>query len=212
MRHVCCFDRFGRAVGVLRRLPTAVARHPLREAERASHTQRAPGGGRRDRRQKAEQFHQPLALLNLQAQAQGQGHCLGIERRYEPGPSFAPERTVHEGAQPPLAPALQGPAINPQRFAQPPHPFGLQAVRHRRNQDDDQARIHASAQETHRGRSVSSPAAFFAAAQTETHLPLRATPRLPFVIAPVELARTMAAALKTRLLDQIAIDFFQELI
>lgn len=200
---------FGGAAWVLPNVPTAVARHPLRELNRASHSQRAPGGRCRDRRQKQEQFNQPLALFDLEAQAEGQGHRLSRQRRHEPGARISPKRTVHEQAQPPLTPPLQGAAVNPQRLPQALHAFGLQAMGHRRNQYDHQACIHASSHEAHRRWGVSSSTAFAAAAQAETHVPLRATPWLAFIIAAEELAAAMNAAVPASLLDQIAIDFFQ---
>ncbi len=202
------FHHFGGAAWVLPNLLAAVARHPLRELERPSHNQRAPGRGRRDRRQEPQQVHQPFARLDLEAQAQRQGHGSVIQRRYEPGTGFLPKRAVHKEAQPPLAPPLQGAAVNAQGFAQALHPFGLEAMRHRRNQDDDQARIDASSHKAHRRRGVSLPAAFATAAQAETHVPLRSASGLAVVIAAVKLAAAVKTVVLSSLLDQITIDFF----
>ena len=193
-------------------LGTFVARHPLRELGRASHNQLFPGGRGRDRSQEFEQLQKAVAPFDSKADAQRQGHRLLAQRRHEAGASLFPKRTLDEEAQPPLAPPLEGAAVDRQGFPQPLDPFGLQAVDHGRHQYHDQPGINSPPQEAHRGRGMPPSAALLGATKTEAHLPLRTAPRLAVIIAAVQLATAKQAALQPSLLGQIGIDFFQQLI
>ena len=55
------------------------------------------------------------------------------------------------------------------------------------------------------------PASLPVATKAKAQLPLRAAPWLAFIIAAVQLATAKQAALQSRLLGQIPIDFFQQL-
>ena len=66
-RHFCFFHHFGGAARVLYPPPLVVARHLLRELERASHNQRLPSSRGGDRGQKPEQIQKPVASFDIEA-------------------------------------------------------------------------------------------------------------------------------------------------
>jgi len=72
-RHFYFFHPFGGAATVLYPPPSAVARHLLRELEKASHNQRLPSRRGGDRGQEAKQIQQPVASFDIEADAQRQG-------------------------------------------------------------------------------------------------------------------------------------------
>jgi len=192
--------------------PRPVARHPLRDWERASHNELFPGSRGGDRSQKLEQLQKPVAPFDPKAHAQGQGHRFWAQRRHKPGASCSPKRAFHEEDQPPLTPPFESAAVDPHGLTQQLYSLGLQAVNHGRHQYHDQTRINSPPHEAHRRRSMSPPAAFPGATQAEAQLPLRATPGLTVIIAAVQFATAKQAALLANLLGQIAIDFLQQLI
>src|SRR5436309_10748075 len=96
MRNFYFFHPFGGAANLYTSLPAAVAWHPLREWERASHNQLLPCGRRRDWGQELEQVQKPVAPLDRKAHAQGQRHRFLAQRRHESGASCSPKRTFQD--------------------------------------------------------------------------------------------------------------------
>src|ERR1035438_5539464 len=132
---------FGGAARVYTRIPAPVARHPLRDWERASHNELFPGSRGGDRSQKLEQLQKPVAPFDPKAHAQWQGHRLWAQRRHKPGASFSPKRAFHEEDQPPLTPPFKSAAVDPHGLTQQLYSLGLQAVNHGRHQYHDQSSI-----------------------------------------------------------------------
>src|SRR5438093_1933495 len=168
---------------------SAVAWHPLRDLEPASESEFFPGRRGRDRSQELEQIHKAVAAFGFETDAQRQRQGLLVQRRHEAGANLFPKRTLDEAPQPPLTPPLEGAAVDSQVFTQALHPFGLQALRHGRNQYHHQPGINSSPQETHGGWSLPPPTALLGATQAKAQLPVRTTPRLARIIAAVQLAK-----------------------
>src|SRR6516225_1122586 len=171
-----------------------------------------PGSGGGYRLKKPQDSQQAVAFLELKTQPQRQRQPLLAHQRHEPGPGGFPEGAAHKVIQPPLPPTLQGPRVDLQCLPDATHTRGLQAMNHHRDQHDYQARVDSASQETHRLRGSPSPAIFLSTTKAIAPLPLRTTARLTIIVGTMQLPLTIKTTLLACLLDQIRIDFLQQLV
>jgi hypothetical protein len=114
---------FGGSDGFLRAIRNRVTRHPLREKEAPSASALQRNGTGRQGRKKFEQLQQLTWITDSEELGQGQRQSLLAKDRHQPSSSYLPKGALHEGLQPPSAPALQRASVNAQRFSQNPHPL-----------------------------------------------------------------------------------------